>query len=318
MLKLLEGALALDKYRNYARAAAKIGVSQPTLTRNIQELERQFSVRLFDRARNGVAPTSFGALVLEAAKRIEINFSELKREIALMKGLHVGELTIGVGPIPAQTWMPLAISELLGHHPQLKLQIKTDDWWDLAPALKERRIDIGIGEADMNQIDDSIKIESMPHRPIRFYCRNTHPLTEYKHLTLDKISSYPLVAPKIPKRFDEFISGNASIGELSENKKYFIPQIECQSFDASFEIVKGCDAVGIAPLFKLESLKKDEGITALKYEQPWMRTNYVIMTIKDRSLTPAGLVFLEKAKKAERDYYSGNQKERDTRKHSKV
>lgn len=315
MLKLLEGAIALDKYRNYARAAEKIGVSQPTLSRNIQELERQFSVRLFDRARNGVVPTEFGTLLLEAAKKIEINLEELKREITLMKGLQTGELTIGVGPLPTQTWMPLAISELLQTHPELKVRIITHDWWDLIPALNERRIDIGVGEIEPNFSDDKISIEALPHRPVRFYCRTSHPLTDYKHLTLDKITSYPLCASKLPKRAEEFLSGTRALGMRSENDKYFIPQIECQTFDACIQIVKGCDAVGLAPLSKLQTLNKGEGITTLKYDAPWLRTNYGILTIKNRTLGPAASVFLKKLREAERKYHSHTSGEAAERPH---
>ena len=62
MLHLLEFALALEKYRNYRRTAEHLRVSQPTITRAIQELERQFSVTLFDRNPRGATPTAFGAL----------------------------------------------------------------------------------------------------------------------------------------------------------------------------------------------------------------------------------------------------------------
>ena len=62
MLHLLECALALEKYRNYRRAAQHLRVSQPTITRAIQELERQFSVTLFDRTPAAPRPTAFGAL----------------------------------------------------------------------------------------------------------------------------------------------------------------------------------------------------------------------------------------------------------------
>ena len=53
MLHLLECALALEKYRTYHRTARHLRVSQPTVTRAIQELERLFSVTLFDRTNRG-------------------------------------------------------------------------------------------------------------------------------------------------------------------------------------------------------------------------------------------------------------------------
>jgi hypothetical protein len=64
MLYLLECALALEKHGTYHRTAQHLHVSQPTVTRAIQELERLFSVTLFDRTNRGSIPTAFGALLL--------------------------------------------------------------------------------------------------------------------------------------------------------------------------------------------------------------------------------------------------------------
>ena len=97
MIRLLECALALDKHRHFLGAAEHLRISQPTLTRSIQELERQFGAKLFDRSRRGAEPTPFGAIVLGSARRVALDISEAKREIALLKGLNLGELTIGVG-----------------------------------------------------------------------------------------------------------------------------------------------------------------------------------------------------------------------------
>ena len=176
MLYLLECALALEKHRTYRRTAQHLHVSQPTITRAIQELERLFSVTLFDRSRRGSIPTAFGALLLERARRVALDIDDLKRDIALLKGLDVGELDLGIGPIVAQTWMPDALAGFLVSHPHLRVRIVTQDWWDLVPALRKRGIDIGIGELNSISDEPDIVINPLPHRPLRFYCRAGRPL----------------------------------------------------------------------------------------------------------------------------------------------
>ena len=89
MLRLLECALALDEHRNFGRAAKQLGISQPTLTRSIQVLERQLDAQLFDRSgERGVEPTSFGAIVLKSARRVTLDISELKREVLPLRSEH--------------------------------------------------------------------------------------------------------------------------------------------------------------------------------------------------------------------------------------
>lgn len=260
MLRLLKCALALHEHRNYARAAERLAISQPTLTRSIQDFERLLGVKLFDRNRRGVEPTAFGTVVLNSARRVALDIAELNREIALLKGLNVGELTIGAGPIVTQTWMPGAVAGLLTKYPKLKLRIIAYDWWDLGAALHDRRIDLGIGELDVVSDDPDIDIEPLPHRQARFFCRVGHRLARAKHLTISQIGEYPLVAPKLPKRAHEHLASCQSMGQMAGSGKYFQPQIECQDIDACLRIVNGTDAIGIAPasglgplLLKMES-----------------------------------------------------------------
>ncbi len=303
MLYLLECALALEKHRTYHRTAEHLHVSQPTVTRAIQELERLFSVTLFDRTNRGSVPTAFGALLLERARRVALDIDDLKRDIALLKGLDVGELHLGIGPIVAQTWMPDAVAGILVSHPHLRVRIITQDWWDLAPALRERRIDIGIGELDSVSEEPDIVVNPLPHRPLRFYCRVGHPLMRAKRLTVRQIGEYALVSPKLPKRAGEFLAGTRAIGKLAENGQYFEPQIECQTLDACLRIVRACDAIGIAPLAKLEQVPEENGIALVPFQPPWLRTNYGILSLRNRSLTPAATAFCERAEACERLYY---------------
>ena len=302
MLHLMEYALALEKHRNYRRAAEHLRVSQPTLTRAIQELERQLAAPLFERSRNGVIPTVFGDLLLQSARRVALDIGDLKRDIALIKGLDAGELDVGIGPIVAQTWIPDVVAGLLVAHPNLKVRIAGQDWWDLPGALRERRIEIGVGELDFGSEEPDILIEPLPRRPIRFYCRVGHALTAAKTLTLKEIGEYALVSAKMPKRADHYFGGLKALGKLSHDGRYFEPPIECPNFDACRRIVGACDAIGVAPLSMLEQAQ-DERIAILPFEAPWLCTNYGILHLRNRTLTPAAIAFCERAKACERQYH---------------
>ncbi len=262
-----------------------------------------FSVTLFDRTNRGSVPTAFGVLLLERARRVALDIDDLKRDIALLKGLDVGELHLGIGPIVAQTWMPDAVAGILVSHPHLRVRIVTQDWWDLAPALRERRIDIGIGELDSISGESDIVINPLPHRPLRFYCRVGHPLMRAKRLTVRQVGEYALVSPKLPKRAGEFLAGTRAIGRLAENGQYFEPQIECQTLDACLRIVRACDAIGIAPLAKLEQVPEEDGIALVPFQPSWLRTNYGILSLRNRSLTPAAIAFCERVEACECLYH---------------
>ena len=106
MLDLFDYALALNAHRNFARAAKQLGISQPTLTRGIQELEELLGARLFDRTSRGVFPTVIGEKVIEGGRSISQSFEDLKQDVRSYERLERAELKVGVGPLVAQTWMP--------------------------------------------------------------------------------------------------------------------------------------------------------------------------------------------------------------------
>ena len=302
MLRQLECALALDEHRHFGRAAKQLGISQPTLSRSIQELERQLDAKLFDRSKRAVELTPFGVIVLNGARRVTLDVNELKREVALLKGLNVGELTVGVGPIVSQTLLSAAVGGLLAKHPKLELRILDLDWWDIPVALRERRIDVAVGKLSDASEDPDIVVEPLPDRPVRFCCRVGHALLRLKRPNIHDIGSYPLVGPKLPKRTKEFLPEGHIMGRMVKGGQYFEPQIQCQNLDANLRVVSASDAVGIATEAKLAPMIATGGIAIIPFQAAWLRTNYAIMHPRGRTLAPAAVAFCAEVREAERRY----------------
>ena len=116
-LRQIEIVKALAKHHHFGLAAKALRVSQPALTRSLKQLEAELGVTLFDR--QGVTPTPFGEIVLRHGERAAAEFHELMREVALAKGLEVGELRIASGPYPADISGERAIGILSARHPNL-------------------------------------------------------------------------------------------------------------------------------------------------------------------------------------------------------
>jgi len=93
--RLLRNAIMLAEYRNFARAAQALNVSQPTLTRNIQTLESHIGARLFDRKARSVLPTPVGEALLKHARPIVASTLALEDGMQHFLGLETGTLSIG-------------------------------------------------------------------------------------------------------------------------------------------------------------------------------------------------------------------------------
>ncbi|MGW2150375.1 LysR substrate-binding domain-containing protein [Nonomuraea bangladeshensis] len=96
-LGLLRAFLAVTEHRHYGRAADRLNITQPTLTKQIQTLEAQVGGRLFDRGRHGATPTRLGALLLPEAQSLVRHADALTQRMTRMARGEAGTLTVGFG-----------------------------------------------------------------------------------------------------------------------------------------------------------------------------------------------------------------------------
>jgi DNA-binding transcriptional LysR family regulator len=149
-----------------ARAAAQLGVSQPTVSEVIADLEHTFGVRLFDRSPQGVEPTIYGDALL---KRSVAAFDELKqsaRDIEFLADPTVGELRIGCVESITATVLSPVIERFSQQYPRVVLHV--DDLTALAtefPGLRDRKYDLILARLLIPLTDerlaDELNVESV-------------------------------------------------------------------------------------------------------------------------------------------------------------
>jgi len=105
-LRQLRHVLALDQFRNFARAADALGLTQPALSRSIQLLERSIGAKLFDRDRSRVDPTVIGERLIEQARALVNHASDVEKDLQQVLGLEVG--LCGSAPVHIRRIFPSA------------------------------------------------------------------------------------------------------------------------------------------------------------------------------------------------------------------
>ena len=140
----LEYILAVDTWRHFAKAAEHCFVTQPTLSMQIQKLEEERDVKIFDRSKQPVVPTDAGAELISRARKILADRDDLLESVQEQKGLFSGELRIGIIPTVAPYLLPLFIRSFGKKYPSVRLvvhELMTDS---IISRLKEGRLDAGI------------------------------------------------------------------------------------------------------------------------------------------------------------------------------
>jgi len=150
-LTQLEYIIALDTYRHFGDAANHCHVTQPTLSAQIQKLEEQLGVKIFDRSKQPVTPTEQGYELIEQAKKIIVQRDGLLETIAAQKGIVNGTLRLGIIPTLAPYLLPLFINNFIEKYPGIKLYIQEFTTENLLLQLRDNRIDVGLLVTPLNE-----------------------------------------------------------------------------------------------------------------------------------------------------------------------
>src|SRR6516165_2611367 len=143
-IQQLEYIVAVDNHRHFAKASEKTFVTQPTLSAMIQKLEEEFSIRIFDRSKQPVTPTSKGQEIILRARRVLAEVNELKNFVSELKGGTSGELSLGIIPTLAPYLLPLFLKSFREKNPGLTLYIKEMLTEEIILGLKTGQLDIGL------------------------------------------------------------------------------------------------------------------------------------------------------------------------------
>ena len=133
----LEYIVAVNTYRHFATAAENCFVTQPTLSMQIQKLEEELGVKIFDRSKQPVIPTESGEEIIQQAKTILQKRNDLLDTIASKKDIVNGELKLGIIPTLAPYLLPLFVPAFFKKFPLVKLQVVELTTENLLLQLKE-------------------------------------------------------------------------------------------------------------------------------------------------------------------------------------
>jgi len=298
-LRHVRHALALGRFRNFARAAEALHLTQPSLTRSIAALEAALGVRLFDRDKKGIEPTAFGRILLERGAALLGSEADLRREIQYLAGLQSGSLAIGAGPYAIEIAVGTAVTRLLQTHPHLKVEVLTGTPDDIGRKVLAGQIDVGI--ADSKHVGDAprLQVEPVPPHKIYLACRPGHPLTAERDLTLEKILRFPLASTLLAGAVATVAASGGRADRLESGPGKFTPAIHVDSLALARQIVRGSDALFPGTASMLYEDVEAGRLVKLDFHIPVMRTDYGILTLRDRSLSPAALAFIELFRAAE-------------------
>ena len=184
-LTQLQYIVAIDTYRHFVLASEKCFVTQPTLSMQIQKLEEELGVKIFDRTRQPVIPTEIGAGIIAQARVILREGNMIHQIISNQEGKMKGELRIGIIPTLAPYLLPSLFRFMRDKYPQIQMVIKETITKEVIHELKNNRLDCGLVVTPLN--DPSIKEDTLFYEELFVYVSKKNALYNKKYVLATEI-----------------------------------------------------------------------------------------------------------------------------------
>jgi DNA-binding transcriptional LysR family regulator len=300
-LQQLRQVIALAEHGSFVRAAAALHISQPALSRSIQNLEQHFGSELFVRSSGGVVPTDLGRLYIERARDLLRMADELDRDAVTRGALGSGRVAVGGGPFPSESFLGPAAVRFIEQFPKVSVQLHARDWDELLHELRGRALDFFVAETSTLQREAELEIVPMPSaHAVHFVARAEHPLAGRGAARVEDIFAYPFVTPsRIPPRVLDPMLAAHRAGAAARKSALPFPAIQCTGLAPVKRILTGSDAIS-ASILSCVATELELGKLVLLGTAPWLYLQYGVVSLRGRPWTQAAERFREYVLQAER------------------
>lgn len=182
----LEYIVSVNTYGSFSKAAAKCFVTQPTLSMQIQKLEEELGVLIFDRSKKPIKATLIGEEIIRQAQSNLHGIQRIKEIIQEQREEIQGQLRIGIIPTLSPYLLPMFVKDFLRNHPKVNLTVEELISEQIIQKLKEDLLDVGIL---VTPIEDKSIIE-MPlfYEAFVGYFSTNHPLIQHEFIKADELN----------------------------------------------------------------------------------------------------------------------------------
>jgi DNA-binding transcriptional LysR family regulator len=195
-LRDLHILLALVESGSMGRAAKRLAVSQPVVSKTIADLEHTLGVRLLDRTSQGVEATAYGRALLNCGTAVFDDLRQGMQEIAFLSDPTVGELRIGgAGPF-IDGLIPVAIARLADQYPRIAFHVSESDPSTLCRMLRERRIDLAVLRTSRASRGVDLESEALCEEPLLVIAGPNNPLSHRRKIDIRDLLGEPWALPE--------------------------------------------------------------------------------------------------------------------------
>lgn len=188
----MRSLLAVAETGTITAAAERLGLTQPALSRRIQQLEEDLSTTLLTRGRKGATLTASGALAEQEARVLVARYEGLRTRIGDLQGLDTGTVRLGGGATAIEFLVPPAIAAFQRQHPGIRFQVKEAGSHEIEQDVVNGALELGLVTQPVFHASD-LSAEPLFNDRIVLVAHASHPLASREFVAVGELAGRTLV-----------------------------------------------------------------------------------------------------------------------------
>lgn len=259
----LQYVLAVAEYQNFTLAAEKSFVTQPTLSMQVQKLEDELDILIFDRSKKPISITEVGKKIVAQAKNIVAEANRIKDIVDQDKGFIGGDFTLGIIPTVMPTLLPMFLSTFIKKYPKVNLIIKEQATNTLIKNIQDGHLDAAIAATPLEV--EFIKERPLYYEPFVGYVPPNHRLASKKEIVTADLEIEDILLLQDGHCFRDGVINLCKSPKDRANEHF---KIESGSFETLVNLSNEGMGMTLLPFLNTVELDKDKKANLRYFEKP--------------------------------------------------
>ncbi len=285
-IRLIIAFVTVATLHNFTKAADRLGYAQSSITSQIQLLEKELGVKLFDRLGKKICLTPEGEQFLIDARQLLFLWEKSKSSLSLLKSPH-GNLTIGVNESICSVKLPKLLEEYRKQYPEVNFYIKIGSANELESWLKENQIDVAV-LLDKQWNVPELTVQLCQEEPLCLFVSPDHPLAGADNVLPHDVSSHPML-----------LISNSSCWKnifqevMEEANEPFRIMLETSSISDLKQFAVRGFGIAVLPLYAVNEELESNQLSMINWKGGNLKLFTQVVHHRDKWLSPSLEAFLQ-------------------------
>ena len=259
----LQYVLAVAEHKNFTLAAEKCFVTQPTLSMQIQKVEEELKIQIFDRTKKPIQLTDIGQKIVNQAKNIVNEADRMKDIVEQQKGFIGGEFRLGIIPTIMPTLLPMFLNTFIKKFPKVKLIIEELNTDEIIVKLKNGNLDAAIAATPLSE--EKLKEIVLYYEPFVAYIPEKHRIADKKEIEVSDLNLDEILLLQDGHCFRDGILNLCKNQDVASLNNF---QIQSGSFETLIKLADEGLGLTLLPYLHTLDLKDNDKLKLKHFKDP--------------------------------------------------